>query len=176
MNGQNNGLVEIEQIKSILLESSKIQNSSIESIAVITDELSKQRALIGGISTKINGISDTVVNLGDRMLAIEENEEITETQVEIINQKIKQRIIEILGSDYYEQAKYFRSFIMVLYRDMKKNHGMASTYRRTKKRDYQRLIDNIEAWIPSMGIEKLKAEIDKKAESKNKAKNNGYLF
>lgn len=56
----------------------------------------------------------------------------------------------------------------------RKYAGLGSKISRTRKGDFQRCINYIEAWIPSCGCAKLKSEADEKAEAKRKAKSLGY--
>ena len=81
---------------------------------------------------------------------------------------------QIIGGDAFEIKKYFRIFVMRLYTDARKYAGLGSKISRTRKGDFQRCINYIEAWIPSCGCAKLKSEADEKAEAKRKAKSLGY--
>ena len=45
----------------------------------------------------------------------------------------------------------------------------------TKKRDYQRVIDYIEAWIPSCGCAALRSKADANAKARAEAKALGYI-
>jgi vacuolar-type H+-ATPase subunit I/STV1 len=171
----SNNNFDINGIMSVLSQTVPIVKSNAESTAVMMKELDLAKQAIGGLVSKVNEIGDGMTVITDRMNNLEQNEEITETQAETLNRKIKKRIAEILGFNQDDIAKYFRPFIFACYKDMRQYHGMAGSYRRTKKRDYQRIIDQVEAWIPSEGIMKLKEKIDKRAEANRKAIQEGYI-
>ena len=83
-------------------------------------------------------------------------------------------MIDILGNDELEHKKYFRTFIQRLYTDCRKYAGLGSKIARTKKGDYQRCIDYIEAWNPSCGCVALREKADKNAKARLKARELGY--
>lgn len=145
-----------------------------ENIAVMAKDLEYVKNIVGGLTNKINTQSDDILNIKDRMSELELNEEITEEQANTIRDTVNKRIAEILHYDNDEMAKYFRTFVIRCYSSLKKQNHMGSSYRRTKKRYYQTVIDTIESWIPNEGIQKLKDKIDKRAEAKRNAMKNGY--
>lgn len=164
----------LETMQHMLGQTISITKTNAESSAVMIRELEYIKTLVGGFSTKINNISDNIINLEDRMSEIELNEEITEEMANNIRDTVNKRVIEILHFDENEIAKYFRTFVIQCYSSLKKL-GMGSSYRRTKKRYYQMLLDKAEAWIPDEGIQSLKDKIDKRAKAKREALLNGYI-
>jgi hypothetical protein len=136
-----------------------------------TNEIKKVKDVAHSAVSKIEKIEDWKLN--DRMSQIELNEEITEDQCEMIRKVVNKRVAEILHRNPQEMAKYFRSFILKCYSEARR-YGLGASYRRTKKCNYQNVIDKIESWIPSIGISNLKHEIDIRAMAKRNAQKNGY--
>lgn len=90
----------------------------------------------------------------------------------IITKSLAADMIATLSEE--EQEKYFKIFIQRLCKDTRKNAGLGSKISRTHKRDYQRCIDHIEAWIPSCGCAELRAKADANAKARLEAKKLGY--
>lgn len=128
---------------------------------------------LGIVATKVSSIENDVNGMKDEIYQLKNNEEITTEQAANIRRAAHKRVNDILGTDE-EKAKYFRTFIVCLWTDVRKNAGCGSTYYATKKCNYQRVIDYIEAWIPSCGISELKRHTDEKAKARRKAKEEGY--
>lgn len=170
-NSENNSL---EDMKSILGQAANLAKSNSETTAVILAELSNQHKIIGGISTKIVDMGDAISSIVDRINNLEQSEEITTNQNENITTAVKRRLFEILGGDEYDVHKYYRIFAQRLYSNARKNAGLGSKVARTRKRDYQRVLDYVEAWEPKYGCAALKAEADLKAALRKKAKQEGY--
>lgn len=152
-------------------------------------DLQQLTNICGQIATNVNGISrqmgiiattvDTLcTDVGDltgRMDVLEQKEEITTTQTEEIKNAACRRVYEILGDGKITHEKYYRTFIRRLYGDTRHYAGLGSSIPRTRKCDYQRCIDYIEAWIPTKGCAGLKEEIDEKAKAKRIARELGYI-
>lgn len=139
--------------------------------AMNLNNMSKQ---LGVVATAVNSLTDDVNSIKDDIIQLKENEEITTTQQEMIVELAKKRIIIIIGNDPLEIQKYFRIFILCLYKDARKNAGLGSKIARTKKCDYQRCIDYIEAWFPGCGCAELRAKADANAKARREAKELGY--
>lgn len=133
--------------------------------------ISKQ---IGIIATTVDTLRTDVGDLSGRMDILEQKEEITTTQTEEIRNAACKRIYEILGDGKVTHEKYYRTFIRRLYTNTRHEAGLGSSIARTRKCDYQRCIDYIEAWIPSNGCAGLKSEIDERAKAKRIARDQGY--
>lgn len=108
------------------------------------------------------------------IIQLKENEEITTTQQEMIIELARKRVIIIIGDDPLEIKKYFKIFIQRLYKDTRQNAGLGSKIARTKKCDYQRCVDYIEAWLPSCGCAELRAKADANAKARLEARKLGY--
>lgn len=163
-----------EMMKNITNEN--IDLKQIENIvgqtAMNVNGISKQ---MGIIATAVDSMRTDIGGLKDRTDYLELNEEITTTQQETIIELARKRVLEIIGDDPLEVKKYFKIFIQRLYKDTRQNAGLGSKIARTKKCDYQRCIDYIEAWIPSCGCAELRAKADANAKARLEAKKLGYV-
>lgn len=140
--------------------------------AMNVNNMSKQ---LGIVATAVNALTDDVNSMKEDIFQLKENEEITTTQQETINESARRRIMEIIGNDPLENQKYFRIFVQRLYKETRQNAGLGSKIARTKKCDYQRCIDYIEAWIPSCGCAALRTKADINAKARLEAKKLGYI-
>ena len=140
--------------------------------AMNLNNMSKQ---LGVVATAVNSLTDDVSAIKDDIFQLKMNEEITTTQQETIIELARKRVLEIIGDDPLEVKKYFKIFIQRLYKDTRQNAGLGSKIARTKKCDYQRCIDYIEAWIPSCGCAELRAKADANAKARLEAKKLGYI-
>lgn len=135
--------------------------------AMTTNQISNQ---LGIISTAVTGLKSDVYSLCNRMDSLELNEEVTTTQQEVIIETAKKRVCEVLGFNDSDISKYIRTFIQKLYSDARSYAGMGSKISRTKKADYQRVVDYVGAWNPRCGVTELKNIADKRAKSRLEAK------
>ena len=140
--------------------------------AMNLNNMSKQ---LGVVASAVNSLTDDVNTIKDDIFQLKMNEEITTTQQETIIELARKRVLEIIGDDPIEVKKYFKIFIQRLYKDTRQNAGLGSKIARTKKCDYQRCIDYIEAWIPSCGCAELRAKADANAKARLEAKKLGYI-
>ena len=120
-------------------------------------------------------VADNSINAGLLTHARKESRKIyiTEEQANTLKTIVNRRAAEILYYDVNEMAKYFRTFVRQLWIYLK-GFSCGAEYRRTRKRNYQTVVDRVEAWIPKEGIQGLKDKVDKKAEAKRKAIQEGY--
>jgi glucosamine 6-phosphate synthetase-like amidotransferase/phosphosugar isomerase protein len=121
----------------------------------------------------INHVNDDIDLLKKELTVLKMDEEINEEQAICIKESVRKRVNDLLNDDSNEKSKYYRTFCIRCYTEMRK-YGMGSSYRRTKNKNYQKVIDNIELWYPTIGINNLKLSIDEKAIANKKAKENGY--
>ena len=171
---ENDNLISVEVMQQMLGQTIGITKINAESIAVMTKDLEYVKNVVGGLVSKMNNHSDDIIVIKDRMTELELNEEITDEQANTINGSIKKRVAEILHFDTDEIAKYYQTFIQRCYKSLKSDNHMGASYRKTKKKYYQTIMDSIEAWIPKEGIQNLKDTIDKRANARKNAKKNGY--
>ena len=160
-NDMTNGNFDMQQLMNITGQT-----------AMNLNNMSKQ---LGVVATAVNSLTDDVSAIKDDIFQLKMNEEITTTQQETIIELARKRVLEIIGDDPLEVKKYFKIFIQRLYKDTRQNAGLGSKIARTKKCDYQRCIDYIEAWIPSCGCAELRAKADANAKARLEAKKLGYV-
>lgn len=163
-----------EEIMELVGKTAEIATANTESTAVILTKLHAQEQLLNGLSKTVTGIDTRIGELGDDIEQLKMNEEITTTQQENINELARKRVLEIIGDDPLEVQKYLRIFIQKLYKETRQNAGLGSKVARTKKCDYQRCVDYIEAWIPSCGCASLRAKADANAKARLEARKLGY--
>lgn len=161
MKNTTNENIDLKQIENIVGQTAMNVNGISKQMGIIATAVDSMRTDIGGLK--------------DRMDYLELNEEITTTQQETIIELARKRVLEIIGDDPLEVKKYFKIFIQRLYKDTRQNAGLGSKIARTKKCDYQRCIDYIEAWIPSCGCAELRAKADANAKARLEAKKLGYV-
>lgn len=160
-NDNGNGNYDMQQLMNIVGQS-----------AMNLNNMSRQ---LGIVASAVNTLTEDVSTMKDDIFQLKENEEITTTQQETINELARKRVLEIIGNDPLEVQKYLRIFIQRLYKETRQNAGLGSKIARTKKCDYQRCVDYIEAWIPSCGCAELRAKADANAKARLEAKKLGYV-
>ena len=160
-NDNGNGNYDMQQLMNIVGQS-----------AMNLNNMSRQ---LGIVASAVNTLTEDVSTMKDDIFQLKENEEITTTQQETINELARKRVLEIIGNNPLEVQKYLRIFIQRLYKETRQNAGLGSKIARTKKCDYQRCVDYIEAWIPSCGCAELRAKADANAKARLEAKKLGYV-
>lgn len=144
------------EIMEILGKTAELTKAQSENAAVMIVELNSQRQLLNGLVNQMNNMSSNIDTLSNRIDIIENQEEIKDEQRMQLLNSAKNRVNEIIGNDFIEQSKYFRGFISRLWSDSKQYGGVGSKIATTRKENYQRAINYIEAWIPHEGVSKLK--------------------
>lgn len=135
------------------------------------NNLSRQMGLV---ANKVDSLDKCMTMLVDRVDGIELRSEIDSDQEERIRKTVNKRVYEILHYDPFEIARYSRRFFSRCWSDAKRDAGVAASYKATKKENYQRAIDYIEAWLPREGCAAFKDKIDEAAKAKRKAQDEGY--
>ena len=164
-----------DEIMELVGKTAEITASNTENTAVVLAKLQAQESLLNGLSSTVNNMDTKMSNLENDITQLKMNEEITTTQQETIIVSAKRRVLEIIGDDPLEIKKYMKIFIQKLYADTRNEAGLGSKIARTKKCDYQRCIDYIEAWIPCCGCATLRAKADANAKARLEAKKLGYI-
>lgn len=139
--------------------------------ALNVNQMSKQ---MGILTSTINDMQDNLGALSNRMDAIENTQEITTMQKDVITEVARKRVVQIIGDDPLEMAKYFRIFVQNLYKDARKYAGLSYRIEKTQKHNYQRILDYIEAWNPQCGCAAIRNRADQNAKARMEAKNLGY--
>jgi hypothetical protein len=156
MENYNNENFNFNDIKNVLGQTVLVTKSNAESTAAMLNRLESAENIIGGLSKRINIMDDTMINYSDRLDNLEYSTELTTSQVSVFVEKSRVRVYDFLNKDT-EDEKYYRIFILDLYKFLKR-YGKASKIERTEKRFYDSIIRGISEWIPD--IEKLKARKD----------------
>lgn len=162
-------LMSIADMQEIMGQIVNVSKDNTEGVAVVIQDLNNIKNILGGMTSKVTNHSDRIIKMEDTIEDLMLNSEITETQAVTITQNIKRRVSEILNYPSEESEKYYQTFITALYTYLKTNKNMGGNYRRTTKRNYQNVLDGIEAWYPT-NIHVLKEKVDKKILLKNKRK------
>ena len=149
-------------------------NQLAESTKAIYIKLAENDEKLNLVTTAISSIQDKMNHQSNRLDQLELNEEIKSEQEIIIRNTAKKRVFEIIGDNILDYQKYFKTFISKLYTDARKEAGLGSRIATTRKGDYQRVINYIEAWVPKKGCSGLKEEVDNKAAAKREAEALGY--
>ena len=139
--------------------------------AATTNQVSQQ---LGLVVNSVNVLQSDMRGIKDDINQLKLNEEVTTTQQENIIETARRRVCEILDFDNDEIHKYMKTFISRLYTNARTYTGLGSKISRTKKGDYQRVMDFIEAWEPKEGCGGLKNIADERAESRRRAKEQEY--
>lgn len=163
-----------DEIMELIGRTVELTNRNSEDTSVIIDKLNKQDRLLNGLSHTVSNMEESLGYVGNEIEQLKMNEEVTTTQQEILVETAQKRVCEILGNDPLEREKYFMIFIKRLYKDTRQNAGLGSKIARTKKGDYQRCIDFMEAWIPSCGCAELRSKADAYAKARLEATKLGY--
>lgn len=137
--------------------------------------VNQMSAQMGIVVNKVNSLDKGMSLLTDRMDRFELKSEIDSDQEERLRQAVNRRVAELLHHDPYEFTKYSRRFFARCWSDAKRYGGVAASYKSTKKENYQRALDYIEAWEPNEGCAAFKDKIDEAARLKKKAQDEGYL-
>lgn len=168
-----------EMQELVNMNSGNSENFSMQQLINITgsNALSIQNVnkQLGIVAVTVTGLVDDVNAIKGDIELLKLNEEVTTSQQEIIIETAQRRVIEIIGDDSYEKQKYFKIFVTRIYSDARKKASLGSKVARTKKGDFQRVIDFMESWIPSCGCAALKAKADNNAEARKLARTEGYL-
>lgn len=164
-----------DEIMELIGKAAEITSDNSKATAVVLKKLQDQEKLLGGISCQVENIDNRMSNVETRLDYVETSEEITTLQVETLKGSAQKRVSEIIGNDPLDHNKYFRTFILRLYKDARRNAGLGSKIQCTKKGDFQRCINYIEAWIPSCGCAELRAKADANAKARLEAKALGYI-
>ncbi len=144
---------------------------TVQQTAMTVQGLSQQ---MGIFTTKMTNVESNLSLAMSEIDQLKNNEEITTDQEFAIRETASKRISEVLGKDINDRQKYYRTFIGRLYYNARRNAGLGSKISRTKKCNFQRVIDYIESWNPHEGVLGLKHKTDAKAKARRKAQDEGY--
>lgn len=165
---------DLSEVAKLLKQMAVAQVEANKRDNVISSQIDTVSTQMGVVSKKVNTLSDKMCIVEDKIHQLEYNEEITDRQKTSIQEAMRKRVAEITRFDETEMARYYRGFSIAMQYDLKRTGGMGSKIATTKKGDFQRVINNIEGWMPKKGCAELKREIDRKAQKRKIARMNGY--
>lgn len=160
---ENKVIMSMEQMQQMLGSAIQISNNNAQSTEVMMAKINQQGNLIGGLAKGLSSVEDNVNDVIFRLNNLELNEEITDEQRLQLNQSCKNRVSCILDYDENLIHKYFRVYILDLYKFLKNKCGMGAKISTTKKRNYDVAMSGIDTWYPNH--EKLRKRVDLKCNS-----------
>lgn len=143
--------------------------------AMTSQRVSEQ---MGIVVDKVNILEGKVIGLEQDFQTFKDNEKINRSQGKNISRAVRGRVNTILkirfdggrvADDSIEtDQKYRGGFIARCYTDAKSAGVMAECYWETPKRDYDRCLEYIEAWVPQVdgGTAKYKEYLDIRREER----------
>lgn len=174
----NNEILDMNQMAYTLNQTVHMMNQTMQMMsqqATISNQNTKNvNALHKDLDSFRMDVKTDIGSIKNEISDIKYNEEITTSQKRKIITAANTRVYQIIGNNALDKAKYYRTFISRLYGDARRYASMGSKIEETRKGDYQRVLNYIEAWNPSQGVAALKKEVDIKAEAKVIAKKLGY--
>lgn len=165
---------DLNEVARLLKQMAVAQMEANKRDDVISSQIDAVSTQMDVVFKRVNSLSNKMSVVEDKIHQLEYNEEITDRQKTAIQEAMRKRVAEITRFDETEMARYYRGFSVVMIYDLKRTGGMGSKIATTKKGDFQRVINNIEAWMPKIGCMELKHEIDRKARKRKIARMNGY--
>lgn len=166
-----NAIMGLAKSQQSLVESTKVNN---ESNTLIKAKMESMQLLIGDLTTKYNNSSDKIENHEERLVTLEYNEEITDKQAQFIVDSVNQRVSELLDHDLELKCRYTAIYSKNLYIYLKRSCGMGSKLRTTAKKDYDSVINGINAWHPNHV--NLRKKADKYEEIRQEKKNSNFNY
>lgn len=135
----------------------------------------RQAEQMGIVLEKIDSHDRSIMDMKGRIENVEHNLILTPAQRKRMPKAVKARVFSVLkitgeyhgrkfvpDSDCKHDYKtYYSEFVRLLYVDAKSCSKMGDPYADTLRVDYDEVMEYIEAWYPSQGVEGLKAAIDK---------------
>lgn len=134
---------------------------------------------------KIDAIGTKVNSVEKRMDDFENNSELTTQQRNSVRRAVNKQVYSLLQlperkcdwskADKITAEKYSRLFHQRCYSEVAKRGHLAQPYGTTIAQNFIQAINDIEAWVPSQGIDGLKLEADEAAEARRIAREQGYF-
>lgn len=146
----------------------EVSKQNTENASVILQKLDSHDTLLNGLSNSMANTNAKLESMRGEIDQLKFNEEITTDQHNKIRNSAHRRVYSLIGEDQYSKDHYFGTFVKRLYADMRRNYGLGPQIERTKKRDYDRIMEGIENWYPYGGVKALMAEIDKREEERKR--------
>ena len=150
----------------------KTSENILKSLSAIGGLLQQTNSVVEEHSEKISNISDHLALYDQRLNKYENDSEITTEQCKEMKAAVSRRVYKILEchgiTDCTEQKKYSHALHSRCWAECRRHSGIASSYPRTKKKDYDQAMEVIEAWVPSEGFSSIKTRCDEVIAAKNR--------
>lgn len=139
-------------------------------------QISKLSDVIYTLSSQVKETSDDVRSVRSEMNQLRtdliDNSEISTEQCKEMKAAVSRRVYKIMEyhgiTDHAEQKKYSHALHSRCWAECRRHSGIASSYQRTKRRDYDQAMEVIEAWVPSKGFSSIKTRCDEAIAAKRR--------
>lgn len=122
-----------EEIMNLVGETASLAAQNTQSTNVILKRIEDQDKFLGGLSRTVSSIGEDVGKIGIEIERLKLNEEITTTQQETIIEAARKRVCEILGSNEFEQKKYFKIFVQNFMGTLEKTQDLVQRFQEREK-------------------------------------------
>ena len=122
-----------EEIMNLVGETANLAAQNTQSTSVILKRIEDQDKFLGGLSRTVSSIGEDVGKIGIEIERLKLNEEITTTQQETIIEAARKRVCEILGSNEFEQKKYFKIFVQNFMGTLEKTQDLVQRFQEREK-------------------------------------------
>ena len=140
--------------------------------------LKNNKMLQNTLDKNMVGFSNEINALKERADNLEYRSEVTNDMEINIKDHAHSKVARVLREHGLDYNRYFKPFIMRLYKDMTHNDKgkgrLGSRIATTMKGEYDALIKGIDDWSPSCGVENLKLQVDNNARARVLAREMGY--
>ena len=154
----------------------------VEMMKMATLNISSLGEQVGVIKTSVTKLRGDVDCLKEDLQGVKDDMRITRSQSKQIRRAVIGRVNNVLGIEFEGgkvkdgdipcDVKYRQGFIARCYTDAKRAGVLAECYSDTPRRDYDKALEYIEAWVPEVdgGTSEYKRYLDLRAEAKRKEK------
>lgn len=122
----------------------EMSRNTVVSTNMMVETLKAHDGIIKSLLKRADETVLQVDELGRKVTDLELNYEITDEQYGFILAKIKSRVRGFCDLT----SVYYQTYIMDCHGFLKKNYNEGSKAKCTKKRNYDRVMQGIEAWVP----------------------------
>lgn len=150
---------ELRELIKEQVEFARISNHNITQVINAVSHIGDQLMLV---SEKVDKFDDRFNSLDNRMNRLELHEEITTDQVKDMKSAVCARCYELLKPYTSEPNKYIHVIIPMIYSAAKRESSMGNEISRTRKEDYDRVMEYILRWYPVKSIRDIIKEYDYK--------------
>lgn len=141
----------------------------------VATQLSVYSTELGAVKADLNEVKANVADIrsdfGDRIKVLEEDEALKPYMVNSVKLAVRFRVAELLGIKFdrrggaaegyeHDYKRYYGRFCGRLHNDAKQEGIEASNWRFTPRKNYRKLIEFINDWVPARGVDGLKSYYD----------------